>query len=191
MTTQPVHFLTKSGRIACQAHLPAEQFGAREATTWPERVTCQVGDCKSRAKADLIIADRQRVAWWQRGELRVGPFVAHSFEVVINDGACDVDVVIEVDGGGPRTVRSNELFSIDVFYQQVRELCMLIRGRYEHRQRYAVEGAPPDPDTCQHNAARPVVTDGVERIECWTCRGNWAADGEGIAEAARAAAGAS
>lgn len=174
MTTSTIHYLDRFGRVVC---LRTADVGPHVAySEWPEHVTCGAA-CRTSARADLIIADRERVAWSRPRTVRVGPLGA---SVRINvEGTLAMIHLDQV----PAVLTLEDVDRLEALAGQVRERAHLLVARQRHRERYATPGAPDDPEHCQHNAAR--ARDGA--FTCWTCGGSWPATPEGIAAAAQAA----
>lgn len=177
MTTSVVHYVDRYRRIPCTREAYDEGVSRvlrKAATEWPEHVTCG-GECAKSAKADLIIADRERVAWTRTRTVTAGPLGA---EVRLNvSGGLALVYLDQV----PTLLTVEDMDHLEALAARVRERANLLLARQRHRRRYAAPGAPPDPEHCQHHAARARG----ERFTCWTCGGEWPATPEGIAAAAR------
>lgn len=181
MATSVVHYLIRwpealaasDARIRCRPRDPNSAQGVL-ATEWAEHVTCSA-QCGTQARADLIIADRARVAW--RGP-RVVAAEPLAIEIEFNEttGLGMFRIV------APALLTSDDLDSLLRLMTLAEERARLLVSRAEHLIRYTKPGAPADPEHCQHHAARARG----ERFTCWTCGGEWPATPEGIAAAARA-----
>lgn len=179
--TSTVHYVDRHGRVTClRRRHDSESASIGPVTEWPEYVTC-AGACATAAKADLIIADRERAAWTRPREIRDVPLGA---EVRLNADGTLAMIALDLV---PAVLTLEDLDRLEQLVARARERAQLLLARQRHRQRYAKPGAPPDPEHCQHHGMRKSSSG---RLVCWTCAGEWDATTEGIAQAAAASTGA-
>ena len=172
--TSVVHYLDRHGRVVC--FRSGDVAPNVPVTEWPEHVTCS-GACGTSAKADLIVADRERAAWTRPRTVRVGNL---SVEVRLNAEGTFALVALELV---PHVLLVEDMDRLERLAALARDRANVLLARQRHRQRYARPGAPPDPEFCQHNGMRKSSTG---RLVCWTCSGEWDPTPEGIAAAAQA-----
>lgn len=179
MASEVVH-LMKDGRAWCRRREP-EQPRNLVLSEWPENVTCNAA-CREQAKAMLILADRARVAWGKPRGMPAGPHMAMTVRSREATPQNPSPLYATLDYH-PWLMTLLDLEALAQLARRVEERISLMEERQEHRARYAVPGAPPDPEACQHHA----VKQSGEHFHCWTCDGQWPATPEGIAEATAAA----
>lgn len=173
--TGVVHLET-AGVIYCRRREPPDAVSGLVASEWPERVSCSAA-CGTEAKAELILADRERVAWHRPRTITAGPLFA-SLEVTPDGRTAFASFAV------PALLSRDDLRALEDLTRRAAERADLLVARQRHRDRYARPGAPDDPEHCQHAAIRGAPGG---QMHCWTCDGRWEMTAEGIAQAAAAA----
>lgn len=175
MTSSVVHLET-GGVPYCRRREPPDTLTGLVSSEWPEHVTCNAA-CAQEAKARLILADRERVAWGRPRTLSAGVL---STSIKVNGTAMFVSLA------APVLLSRDDLRALEELTRRTAERVDLLAARQGHRERYARPGAPDDPEACQHAAIRAAPGG---QMHCWTCDGRWEMTAEGIAAAAAATEG--